>query len=259
MFESDWRRFLLRQILLTALISVFVLACGDSSDEAGLPFVAEPDMAITSDFSTDIEPSDSSMISATAAARFKLLDPVTGRGVNGVTVSVGTQESVTDSQGEAEVVLPEGPYAVRLFKTGVRVHTIYGVSAGVAFEQASYFSSERITGLVFGSLGIADDPDAGIVVVGLDLPSLAPAVGASASLDLASDPPFVLGPAGAAPGSTIAQGQLGFVSFPNTEVGTATVSVNYPQGGCAVFPSESGAPELVVAAGEVSIVAYTCR
>ena len=259
MCNFDWTGLACRQSVLVIVVGLCVFACGEADKEVVVPLIVSSDMGLLQDGSLDSTEADAMPTEAPAMARFKLLDPVTGRGVSDVTVSFDTQESVTDAQGEAVLVLPEGPYAVRMVKAGVRTHTIYGVSAGIGFEQVTYFSSERITGLVFGSLGIADDPEAGTVVVGLDLPSLAPAIGASAALDLASAAPFVLSQSGAVGGDTIGQGQLGFVSFPNTEVGEATITVTYPQGECAVFPAEAGASGLVVTAGEVSIVAYTCR
>jgi hypothetical protein len=259
MCNLNWMRCVPQQTFLTALVGLFVLACGESPDESVVPFVWTSDMGAAQDESVAIVQRDASPMADGVMARFRLIDPVTGRGVSDVTLSAGTQQSVTDNQGEASLPLPVGPYAVSMFKAGVREHTVFGVSAGMPFEQVTYFSSERITELVFGSLGIQDDPETGTVVVGLDLPSLAPAVGASASLSLASAAPFVLSQTGAVAGDTIGQGQLGFVSFPNTEVGAATISVTYPQGECAVFPAEAGASELVVTAGGVSIVAYTCR
>ena len=112
---------------------------------------------------------------------------------------------------------------------------------------------------VFGSLGLADDPTRGTVVVGLDTPSLAPAVGASASLSSASDAAFIF--AGFTPqaGSTIPAGGQSFVTFPNVEAGPTTITALFPGGSCAPFPAEAGDPQVVVHPGEVSVVAYICR
>jgi hypothetical protein len=248
-----------RRILFLSMMGLCVVACGETADVEMTPLLLPTDIGMVQDLEVEDPQTDMAVPAEVPSGRFKLLDPATGRGVSNVTVSMGSQAALTDSQGEAELTIPEGQYAVRMVKAGVRVHTIYGVSAGMDFQQVTYFSSEQITRLVFGSLGIQDDPTAGTVVVGLDLPNLAPAVGASAALDADSSPPFVLTQSGAVAGNQINRGQLGFVSFPNVAAGPVAVTVTFPTGQCAVFPAESGVEQMIVAAGEVSIVAYTCR
>lgn len=248
----------LTDLRLGVLLAVVVLGCGDTEDEVSSAPLLVPDAGVTSDVGDGVPELDM-MAAASVTARFKLLDPVSARGVSGVSASFESQMSTTDGQGETTLDLTMGAYAVRFEKSGVRAHTIFGVSNEQAFTQVSYFSSEQITRAVFGSLGIADDPTRGTVVVGLDRPNLSAAVGATASLDAASDPPFVLSRTGAVTGDTIGQGQLGFVTFPNVQPGLVDVTVGYAGGECAIFPAEEGAVSLVVEPGEVSVVAYTCR
>ena len=244
---------------LVVLLTVGLFACGDTEEESSSAPLIVPDAGTAIDVGGADLMLDMETAEDTVNGRFKLLDPLSARGVSGVLATFQSQMSTTDAQGEATVELTEGAYAVRFEKSGVRVHTIFGVSGNQSFTQVSYFSSEQITGAVFASLGIEDDPTRGTVVVGLDRPNLSAAVGASASLDAESDEPFVLSQTGAVSGSTIAQGQLGFVSFPNVEPGLVEVSVTYPQGDCAVFPAEEGSANVIVQPGEVSVVAYTCR
>ncbi len=248
-----------KDCLCVFVLGLLAFGCGESGQgNDGVPLVL-PDAGVSSDMSTVALDLDVEDASDPIAGRFKLLDPVTGRGVSNVTVSLDDQEAVTDAQGEAVLQIGEGPYAIRMTKSGVRPHTIFGVAGREGFTQVSYFSSEQITRAVFGSLGIQDEPEKGIVVVGLDLPNLAPAVGASASLDTESGDAFVLSQTGALRGDTIEQGQLGFVTFPNVNPGIVDVTVSYAEGACAVFPAESGVGSLAVEPGEVRVMAYTCR
>ena len=119
-------------------------------------------------------------------------------------------------------------------------------------------SPEMITGFVFGQLGLMDQETKGILVVGLDTPTLAPAVGASAQIDVESDTPFVF--AGSTPtgGQEIPSTGQGFVTFPNVTPGEVNIETSMANGGCRIFPAEDGVT-VTVKAGEVSVVAYTCR
>ena len=246
--------------VVVVLLMVGLFACGDTQGESSSAPLIVPDAGSAVDVGGDEQMADmDTPETTTVTGRFKLLDPLSARGVSGVVATFESQMSTTDTQGEVTVELSQGAYAVRFEKSGVRAHTIFGVSGEQAFTQVSYFSSEQITRAVFASLGIEDDSTRGTVVVGLDRVNLSAAVGASASLDAQSDEPFVLSQTGAVSGRTIGQGQLGFVSFPNVEPGTVEVSVSYPQGECAVFPAEEGTANVIVQPGEVSVVAYTCR
>ena len=137
--------------------------------------------------------------------------------------------------------------------------TVVGVAGDAAFEQITYMSPENITSMVFGSLGLMDNPERGILVVGLDLPNLAPAVGAGASIDKASDNSFVFAGIQAVFATEIPSNGQGFLTFPNVEPGEVNVTVSYPQGSCRIFPAETEAVPVTVTAGEVTVVAYTCR
>tara|TARA_B100001250_G_scaffold327716_1_gene292006 strand:+ start:132 stop:506 length:375 start_codon:yes stop_codon:yes gene_type:complete len=120
-------------------------------------------------------------------------------------------------------------------------------------------SPEMITAYVFGALGLMDDPAKGILVVGLDLPSLAPAIGAGATVDLEHGLPFVFAGNQPAAGSVIPMGGQGFVTFPNVTPGEVSIATDYPNGGCQIFPAETDERSVEILAGEVTVVAFTCR
>ena len=237
-------------VMLSA--SVIVLACGDA---------AEPSMApLSLNEGTDASGQGEMVTNPDAAVEMtvRLLDPASGRGISGVRVSTNSQMSETDSTGRAAVMVAPGPYAIRLERSGTRTHVLYGNAGSNPFEQITFYSSESITGFVLSALSIDDDPNRGMVVVGLDTPSLAPAVGAMASLSVEHDPSFILTNRPML-GDTVIEGAGGFVTFPNVETGEVSIAVDYPSGDCKPFPSESGAPDIIVEAGVVSIFAFTCR
>ena len=189
----------------------------------------------------------------------RVINPATGAGYSGVTAEFDGQSVTTDSLGQATIEVLPGPFQVTLSASDARDHHVFGQAGSEPFTQITYMSPDAVTQGVFGALGLSVDAERGILVVGLDTPTLAPAVGASAVIDVLSGEPFIV--AGIAPqfGHTITDGAQGFVSFPNVEPGLVTVSAEMPSGGCAVFPAESGLPDVTVFAGEVSIIAFTCR
>ena len=189
----------------------------------------------------------------------RLINAGTGGGYAGVTVSAGEAQETTDTSGQASVPVPAGPYHVVLSAGDARAHHVYGVADEDAFTQISYMSPDSVTMGVFGSLSIQDDPTRGTLVVGLDQPSLAPAVGASAAIDLASDPAFIFSGFLPTPGATIVAGGQSFVTFPNVEAGTVQVSATMPEGACLPFPALGGELDIEIHPGEVSVVAFICE
>tara|TARA_B100001093_G_scaffold495543_1_gene540148 strand:+ start:180 stop:908 length:729 start_codon:yes stop_codon:yes gene_type:complete len=191
-------------------------------------------------------------------ARIRIINPI-GGAFTGVRVIGPYDEAMTDSSGAAVVQVDPGEFRLALDAPGARRHHLFGVATDIDFEQITYVSPEMITRLVYGQLGLVDDPDKGIVVVGLDRANLAPAVGAAASLDLASDEGFVIAGPQASAGTSIPPNGQGFVTFPNVVPGIVSVSATYPDGQCQVFPANGPDRDIQVIAGDVSIIAYTCE
>ncbi|MEE2786266.1 MAG: hypothetical protein VX589_02940 [Myxococcota bacterium] len=264
----------LRLSAATALLMMIGCGTSDSSDEDALRLADEPLPATMSAPTSmnaggamaqlnDDDHSNTAMMDdpEPVEATLRILNPGAfgNSGYSNVTVTSSLGSAVTDTNGSATVSVTSGPYAIKLTAGNARPHTVFGVSAKTPFTQITYMSPEMITGFVFGQLGLMDDRTKGILVVGLDTPTLAPAVAASATIDAASGTPFVF--AGMAPvsGNAIPANGQGFVTFPNVTPGTVTIEALMPDGRCAIFPAETGAASVVITAGEVSVVAYTCR
>ena len=261
----------MRGIGSTVVMAALVLLTACADEEASSSTTADAatsggDTVASSDTTSDTAAAPSDVTEdagapplAETSLTVQLVNAATGGAYKGVFVTAGDQQALTDASGTASVLVPEGAYHVALDPPDARIHTLYGVAGTEGFVQTSYVSPDSVTTGVFGSLGLADDPTRGTVVVGLDTPSLAPAVGASASLSSASDAAFIF--AGFAPqsGSTIPAGGQSFVTFPNVEAGPTTITALFPGGSCAPFPAEAGDPQVTVHPGEVSVVAYICR
>jgi len=177
-------------------------------------------------------------------------------------VTSGQEMQVTDMYGTATVnVEANTPYAVTLSAELTAPHVLYGISGELPFTQITFMSTDTLTAQVFGLLGLQPDPSTGIVVVGLDTPSLRPAVGASAELSSSYESAFTLGATGPVRGQRVVEGGGGFVSFAQVMPGETEVRVTPPEGqGCLVFPAEVEEPPLLpVIAGQVSVMAFTCR
>ena len=167
-------------------------------------------------------------------------------------------ESTTDANGLATIELNSGR-CVELNAPGARIHRVYGVAGDSDFDQVTYLSTEMITGFVFQAAGRQDDQYAAYSWSALIYPRSHPPSGPARPLMLrtmrplswlAVDRPMVKRSSGA----------QGFVTFPNVEPGTVDVSADFTDRGvCGVFPAEMGSGRVEVTAGEVAIIAFTCR
>ena len=247
---------------VTSILLTAALAACAPADDGGEEVVIldEPDGGVGVDTGVDAsEPPAEDAGSTQVQATVRVIDPTTGTGCAGVTATGPDGAAETDAQGRATVAVARGGYQVALDAPGARRHTVFGVAGEADFEQITYLSPDMITGFVFGSLGLTDDPGRGILVVGLDRPDLSAAVGASAAIEPAAEASFVLSGAQAVRTDTIPQGGLGFVSFANVPAGEVTIRTAFPDGTCRIFPAEEGEVTVEIAAGEVSVVAFTCR
>ena len=249
-----------RGSVLSLAMSLFFCGCEAEESESG---TATPltftDGALSPAEDQGLGAVDRALPAPLINATIRLLNPANGSGFAGVSVTGDEGSAESDELGRATLPVRAGAYALRLEAPGARPHRLFGVSGEVDFEQISYLSPDMITGFVFNLLGIEDNPDEGILVVGLDLPSLAPAVGAEATLDRESGSPFVF--AGSQPtlSSVIPEGGQGFVTFPGLAPGPVQVRATYPGGGCVLFPAgPEGEAAVEISAGEVSILAFSC-
>ena len=201
----------------------------------------------------------------------RAIDPLSGQGVSGLTLtlaagevgdSVEDEQLSTDQSGTASIRLaPLSDYEVIINGEGYSAHHLFGSLGESDATQISFVSPDTLTAQVFSALGTSPDPTKGIVVIGLDQPNLAPAVGTRADLSSDYEKSFTLGSFGPSEGNEVISGGGGFVSFANVSPGEAIVSVEPKMAErCAVFPrNESSEYTLPVYAGEVSVMAFICQ
>ena len=249
-----------RGSVLGLAMSLFFCGCETEESEQGAATpLTLPDGALAPREDQGLGVTDGALSAPLINATIRLLNPATGRGFEGVSVTGDEGSAESDELGRATIPIRAGAYALRLEAPGARPHRLFGVSGEVDFEQISYLSPDMITGFVFNLLGIEDSPGEGILVVGLDLPSLAPAIGAEASLDRESGSPFVFAGSQPTMGSVIPEGGQGFVTFPGLAPGAVQVRATYPGGRCVLFPAgPEGEAAVEISAGEVSILAFSC-
>ena len=204
----------------------------------------------------------------------RALNPLSGSGVEGMTAELATEPlndemgltGVTNAITTMDGVAAFGAqlnttYEVVLTSDQHAPHHILGDLGDEPAEQVTFVSTFSLTNQVFSLLNLTPDPNKGIVVVGLDLPNLAPAVGASAELNQEYESAFVFGAVAPSTGQTVLAGGGGFVSFANVTPGEALITVTPPESSlCTVFPAERrDQPRVQVYPGEVTVIAFTCR
>ena len=252
------------------LSSLLIFGCNESSDpkEDILVVTAQSDEGQNnlSEIDMGSEPVSTEGVDLSIRA----IDPLTNQGVTGLTATVvqghlGLSHeggSITDSNGTVTLSMNTGTsYEVSLEGPGFVPHHLFGELGNESAEQISFVSNENLTQQVFSALGMMPAQDKGIVVIGLDLPNLAPAVGTSVDLNAEYEKSFILGSFGPSEGNEVIAGGGGFVSFANVSPGQVEVLVQAKEGDrCAVFPrNENSNLTLPVYAGAVSIVAFTCE
>lgn len=255
----------MRRILvsLTTLATLGLPACGgdraagaspDASVDVSVPGVDVP-------AETAAEASVAVDAPATVTATFRVIDAATQRGVVG-RVDPGTgAEPVVMVDGAASVELPAGrPFEAVVEAAGFAPMHLHGIAGSDAFTVVSFAASRAVTRAVLRTLGLADDASTGIVVAGLDTPTLRPSVGAGARVEGMTMPGFVFDAAGMPrPGNVLLAGGPGFVSLPGVAPGLATVRVTAPAGQrCALREGGGDTAALTVQSGTVHVVSFIC-
>jgi hypothetical protein len=187
----------------------------------------------------------------------------TGARLEGATVATGQDEHTTDENGRATIEVPElEPFGITVSADGYADHVLAGLAGDEGFHFQTLVSDRGTTDAVFGALGLAADPEMGILVVGLDTPTLQPAIGASVTIDAASDAAFVFVGGMPQSGSELVAGAASFVTFPNVEPGAVEVVVASPAGqACLNFPAEREDDDLAtfeVGADAVTVATWIC-
>ncbi len=197
----------------------------------------------------------------TVAVTFRVIDAVTRRGVAGTLDAGNGEPAVTLADGEATVALAaERPFEVVVQSPGYAPMHLHGLTARGDFTLVSFAASRSVARAVFGALAIVDDGTAGLVVAGLDTPSLRAAVGAGAAVDGARGPAFIFDAAGMPRrGDTLVAGGASFVTVTGVAPGEATVRAAAPAGQrCLLREGGGSAATITVQAGAVHVVSFTC-
>ena len=249
---------------------LLISGCTDSSDEGGEILVV-PNQSNENQSSMDeMDMGQSDVSPEGVELSIRAIDPLTNQGVIGLSATLAQDilgssndnTRTTDSNGKVTFNLSaESNYEVILEGTGFVAHHLFGELGSQSTEQISFVSNQSLTQQVYSALGMTPAQDKGIVVIGLDLPNLSPAVGTSVDLNAEYEKAFVLGSFGPSEGNEVITGGSGFVSFANVVPGQVEVLIQANEGeNCAVFPlNETTSLILPVYAGEVSIVAFTCQ
>jgi len=254
-------------LLTLAIASLF--SCSEDSGSGGSAGQSPShDAGADSEAPTDSGvPDDAEVVDAheggssnTVEASVGLIDAVSGTAPAGAEITFA-DETVIVEQGTAAVDVPSGaPFEILADAPGYSRYHLFGLAGTADFELVSFVSSDSLTSQVMTMLGETLDDSRGILVVGMDTPSLQPAVGASVSIDADSGQPFIF--AGQVPehGNEVIEGGSSFVSFPNTSPGPVQLTVTPPDGqACHAYPGPGEMNEIDVHAGDVSVVSYTCE
>jgi hypothetical protein len=232
---------------------LFTLACTSSSDKEDTGATAED---------TSNESTDETSVETTIDATVRVLNAMTGAGMENVSVenTAGDTET-TNSSGQATLsVTADSTFEMLLQKEGAIDHLLFGPTGSEDFDYVTFMATEALVETVLSMLGATPDDGTGVVIVGIDYDNLSPAVGASAALNVAHDDPWVLGSMGASYGDTIPENGMGMVAFSNVQPGEVSVSVTPPEGKeCTAFPGGGSMPAAPVAADLVTVVTFHCR
>lgn len=261
-------------LYLLVLSFFFSFSCQEPEGDNDRVLVITPptDMGSNEVDMSSSENSDQSMPVMVEGIELSLraINPLSNQGVAGLTANLvldGSSDAmdnmaITDSTGTVKFNVEERiNYEITLEGDDYVTHHLFGEIGDQPAEQISFVSTQSLTQQVLSSLGLTSDPNKGIVVIGLDRPNLAPAIGTSVDLDTEYDKAFILGSFGPSEGNEIISGGGGFVSFANVLPGQVNVLVQ-PQAGenCTVFPRNESAEYVIpIYAGEVSIVAFICQ
>ena len=247
-----------RRSLFAPLQACLVLgACPGSPGPASTPSSTDAATDAVIDAATDAGTDAVEMVAVT----FRVIDAATRRGVAGTLDPGNGEPEQSLADGEVTVQLAaQQPFEVVVQAAGYAPLHLHGRTASGDFTLVSFAASRALTRAVLGALGITDDGTRGLVVAGLDTPSLRAAVGAGASVDGARGPAFIFDATGMPRlGDTLVAGGASFVSVSGVAPGQATVRATAPTGQrCALREGGGSTATVTVQAGAVHVVSFTC-
>ena len=214
-------------------------------------------LACTPDKSTDsAEPQPKPVL-----AEITLLDAIQGDTMGNVTLTSNLDSQTTNEQGVATLLVDEEkPITIEATAPGYVPHFLELHSGRVNYSAVSLMASQSAAEQIFQFLSLTQDTNKGIVIVALDNPDLTPAVGAQASVDVESDPPFILTSFAPEYGNEVLPNAGGFVAFPNVAAGTVNIQVTSPSDStCIQHPAgETESATVEIQSGTVHVVFFTC-
>ncbi len=245
-------------ILLTTLI--FTLPGCDDEDNFR-PETTADDTGLPDDTETQPESTQTQPDQETVKVTVHLVDAMSNGGISGAEVSNEDSTENTNADGNALLQIPaSSPFELIASANNYQTYHLFGMSGEDDFVLTSFGSSKAVTEATLNSVSLAYDETKAIVVVGLDTVALAPAVGASASIDVAHDDPFVFEGAYPKAGDTIVAGGMSMVTFPNVVPGPVKITVTPPQGQtCHAYPGPQDLTEITAHADHVSVISYICK
>ena len=183
--------------------------------------------------------------------------------VSDALVKGGVVDVYSDSAGDAWVPLqPSAPFELEIIADGYITNRAFGFAVDQDFSWSVSVLDEDRYGEIHADAGVAINPEAGSLAVGLLSPPEFSA-GLSATVDLDYETATVRDAEGEThTGSTILEGGPGWVTFLNTTPGETTPQPKPPEG-MECMPAPGGGPQdtvpVTVYAGEASMTAYWCN
>lgn len=198
---------------------------------------------------------------ADVTASVQVLNPMTGGGMKGISISGGTEDVRTKTEGSAEVLVDANEDFVLLLESEkILDHLLVGKAGVENFDLITFAGTPDTSEAVLGMLGLTWDADTGMVVVGVDYSNWAPVSGAQVLLSAETAPAFVLATNGMPSlSNTIPTSGMGMVSFVNVPAGEVSVEVVPPEDvSCSPHPSGESYEAIPVEPGRVTVVSVQC-
>ncbi len=233
-------RNLLPLLLLASLIAACPSGADDDDSAAGPPV---PDFI-------DVE--------------IRLSDIVTDDLLAGASLDFEDQHAETDTNGRARVTIPsQDPFGLDVSADGYADHVLAGLAGVADFQYVARVFDRNTLGTWLVELGTAPDPQMGVLVVALQTIALQAAADAVVTIDVASDPAFVLVDGDPQAGDELVFGADAFVIFPNVAPGTVNLDINPPEGdSCLAHPALIASGDVTTWttwADTVTVVGYICQ
>ena len=193
-----------------------------------------------------------------------LLDAIQRDRMGNVSLSSRLDTQNTNDEGTATILVDEEQQiTIEANVSGYMPHHLELFSGRINYSATSFMASRTAADQVYSLLSpsLSVDSSKGIIIVALDNPDLSPAVGAKASISAESDDPFVLTAISANYSNEVLPNAGGFVAFPNVTPGTATISIQSPDGSTCTHHSAGNteAASITVLADVVHVVFFMCQ